>query len=392
MKRLSIAVLSDLHCHPTRENSNETYLTTDLLRTDSKNHPVENILNLISEEKIKVDFTLCPGDFTDKSDVQGFISGWDFSLEINSGLKGKKLIATVGNHDVDSYQTFSNYSLEIAKGIKKGFPLYEEVARNEFWANGCTFIEEKDFRVLVINSSHYHYSRESSSSGKVGKGLIEYVDQYMKNAKDEKVSICMAHHHPINHDRLELGDDDKIVNGEELLEILGKYRFDMFIHGHKHDALLRYYNCSDHNFRLPIFSSGSFSAISNLSWTGKRNHFHIIELIKEDQTPAFGKIKTWTFMPRKGWQLMYDEGGFHPNTGFGYSGKLEDIVQKIEIQVGDSPLKPWKDIIEKIPEVEYLTPSESDNLYSILREKNLFTSKRICEIPEHISNVNSIAK
>ena len=299
MKGLSIAVLSDLHCHPNSSSDDCSYLYTDLLRTDSKNHPVESLNNLIHKDGLQVDVTLCPGDFTNKSNVQGLISGWDFALEVNKHLKGKDIIATLGNHDVDSYQTFSNYSLELVKGISKGFPLRCENLRNQFWATGCAFIEENDYRILVINSSHYHYNKDTSGSGKVSKELINYVDEYMEVHGDNKISIALAHHHPITHARLELGIDDIIVNGEELLEALGKHKFDIFIHGHKHDAWLRYHPCSESPHQIPIFSSGSFSAKSNLLYTGKRNHFHIIDIQKQDSVTRTRKNKNLDLFTKK---------------------------------------------------------------------------------------------
>ena len=181
---------------------------------------------------------MCPGDFTNKTDVQGFISGWDFTLEINKELEGKEVIATLGNHDVDSYETFSNYSLEIAKGIKKGFPLKDEDDCDKFWSKGCVFIEADDYRILVINSSHYHHNKKASGGGKVGDDLIDYIDEYLAKKNDDKINIALTHHHPIDHSRFKLGEEDKIINGDSLLEVLGKYNFDLFIHGHKHDPLL----------------------------------------------------------------------------------------------------------------------------------------------------------
>ena len=129
------------------------------LRVPADDHPVESLLNVIEEEGFSVDLTLCPGDFTDKANIQGFISGWSYSLEINRKLKGPNIIATVGNHDVDAYNNYSNYSLTTAKGIKQGFPLASEEECDTFWSKGCVFVEHDDYRILVINSSHFHHNR-----------------------------------------------------------------------------------------------------------------------------------------------------------------------------------------------------------------------------------------
>jgi 3',5'-cyclic AMP phosphodiesterase CpdA len=390
-KKLSIAIISDLHCHPSDNGSNDTYLNTDMLRTPILDHPVESIIKLIKDEALTTDLTLCPGDFTNKSNRQGFISGWDFSLEVHNKLKGEKIIATIGNHDVDSFGTISDYSYEIARGIKKGFPYEDPNDCDTFWSKGCAFVEGDNYRILVINSSHFHYTKKAASSGKVSTELTDYIDEYLSKVTDDKICITLAHHHPIDHSRLNLGEEDKIINADGLLEILGKYKFDLFIHGHKHDPLLRYYSCRTNNHNLPILSSGSFSSTSNISFTGQRNTFHIIDLIKSSNLRCKGRIRTWSFMPKSGWKIRYDEEGFHSYTGFGYEGSLQDLANKIKNEVGDSPLKKWEDIVSLFPDVEFLIPTEADELVKLFDDENLILAGgKISEIPKYIGNTKNV--
>jgi hypothetical protein len=392
LKKLSIAIISDLHCHPSRnkkeEGENTTYLLTDMLRSPAENHPVESFLKVIKTEELEVNITLCPGDFTDKSNRQGFLMGWSFCLEMNRELNSDEIIATIGNHDVDSFGSASTYSFENAKGIKQGFPLKEEKERNMFWAQGCVFLERENFRILVINSSHFHYNKDEAKKGKVDHNLISYIDEYMERNIDDKISLALSHHHPVDHSRDGLGPEDTIVNGDDLIEVLGKFKFDLFIHGHKHDPLLRYHQCHETSNRIPILSSGSFSATSNLSFTSKRNTLHKIDLFKDGNSPCNGRVKTWTFRPRNGWKNMYDAGGFHPNTGFGYDGRIEDLAKKILKEVGNSAIKDWKELVTEIPEINFLIPTQADDLEKELKKMKLILAGRICEIPECISNRN----
>ena len=151
--RLKLAIISDLHCHPSHiPGDPSTYLITDRLRFPVNDHPVESLIKVINAEKVNTDLTLCPGDFTDKANVQGLISGWSFSLEIHNQLKAKDILATVGNHDVDVYGSTSNYSLTNVKGLKQGFPIKDEGKRDTYWSKGCVFVEGVNYRVLVINS------------------------------------------------------------------------------------------------------------------------------------------------------------------------------------------------------------------------------------------------
>lgn len=392
IKRLRIAVISDLHCHPKRNNKDDgpddTYLLTDKLRVPSNDHPVESLLDVIKEEKFTVNLTLCPGDFTDKANIQGFLAGWSFSLEINRKLKADEIIATLGNHDVDSYNTYSNYSLTTARGIKQGFPLEVEAECDIFWAKGCVFVEREDYRVLVINSSHYHYNKMSSKAGAVGDDLIEYVRDYLKDKNDDKIQIAMSHHHPIDHSRQKLGEWEKIVNADGLLDILGENKFDIFIHGHKHDPLLRYTTTSKTNYRLPIFSAGSFSSCSNLMFTSIRNFFHVIEIDKG--TIAKGTIKTWTFIPNAGWQRRNDDHGFATYLGFGNELTVEDIFNAIKLELTGKSYIAWNELSIKIPDLRYLIPSDLKTLHELLESNDYKLSGHIWNNPQEIFNLSNL--
>lgn len=386
---LKLAIISDLHCHPKRkqdEGKDETYLLTDKLRIPSKDHPVNDLLDKINKNEIQdVDLTLCPGDFADKASQQGFISGWGFALEIHRALKSKEVVATVGNHDVDVYGQNSNYTLDIAKGIKRGFPIQNETEQDTFWAKGCVILERDDYRILLINSSHFHYSKETAKNGKVGDEMIEYVDNYLSNHNDDKIKIAMSHHHPIDHSRLKLGEEDKIVNADALLNILGKYKFDLFIHGHKHDPLIRYHNTTEYNHRLPIFASGSFSSHSNLMYTGVRNAFHIITLHKDGVCK--GEIDTWTFLPNSGWSQPQDESGFPAYTGFGCEKRIEELVDSIGTIMSSQGKIEWQSVVEQVPDLPFLLPDEGKMFEGQLKEKKIQLDKSLRSKPTELYNL-----
>ena len=391
-KILKLAIISDLHCHPKRkhgEGKDETYVLTDKLRTPSNDHPVDDLIDKIKKNHIeKVDITLCPGDFTDKANVQGFISGWGFSLEIHRELNGKEIIATVGNHDVDVYEQNSNYTLDIAKGIKRGFPLASESDKNTFWGMGCVFLERANCRILLINSSHFHHNKEAAKQGKVGDDLLEYVNNYLEEHNDDKIKIAMSHHPPKEHARAKLGEDDKIFNGDALLSILGEYKFDLFIHGHKHDPMISYYTVAGNAHRLPIFASGSFSSYSNLMYTSIRNAFHIITLQKDKV--CTGEIETWTFFPNSGWRQPVDESAFPAYTGFGCERKIEDVVDNVlSVMMAHGKLS-WSEIVQQVPDLLYLLPEEGRNLEILLKEKQIHMDKTLSSKPTQFFNLSKL--
>ncbi|MHA7944931.1 metallophosphoesterase family protein [Formosa sp. 3Alg 14/1] len=387
--KLRIAIVSDLHCHPTKVgDSPSTYLLTDKLRYPTNDHPVESLIKIINNEesKLKVDLTLCPGDFTDKASLQGLISGWEFSLEINRELESKNIIATIGNHDVDVYKNNSKYSSENVRGVKRGFPIKKEADRDIFWSKGCVFIEENEYRILVINSSHFHYDKESACKGEISPESIEYIESYLIQNNDSKIQIAMSHHPPIEHPRKNLGEDDRIVNGEQLLNLLGENNFDLFIYGHKHDPFIKYYSPQG-KYRLPLFSAGSFSAGSNIMFAGLRNAFHIIELSKR-QSKCKGQILTWTYLPEDGWKKNFDESAFAPISGFGNEKNIDQIFEYLKALLETKKEMSWIEISENIEDVNYLTPADSKQLYKLLKESGYMPDEHLWNNPKRIINLN----
>ena len=392
LKKLRIAVVSDLHCHPERAeySKNNSYLFSDKLRSPNNEHPVENLLELIKKESLQVDLVLSPGDFTDHCDKQGFLSGWSYVNEISQALKAKDVVATIGNHDVDSRHIYSQYSFDIAKKIKQNFPLKEEQILKDFWANGYAFIEEQDYQILVINSTHFHthYNKENeienpAIKGKIDLTQVEEIEKYLiVNNNPSKIKITLCHHHPVDHSRFGLGEHDVIENGQELMNVLGKHKFDLIIHGHKHDPWLRYINTSS-GFLLPILSSGSFSATNQIIFTTKFNYFHIIEIQKDSQSLSTGKIDTLTYKNKIGWKRDKDDG-FYPYTGFGFLDDLNIIVDEIEEIMSNFEVTKWEFILSKIPSIENLIPDKIEELQDRLKLKKIYLSGKIGLKPLHI--------
>lgn len=389
-RKLRIAIVSDLHCHPEDKQNyknNATILFTDKLRDISKEHPIENLKELRVNDKIDdVDIVLCPGDFTNQSDKQGLISGWDFVNEISNIFNAQYIYATLGNHDIDSRNKFTEYSFTFPKGIKKNFPLKDNDI-GDFWNKGFTFIENDEFQLLIINSTHFHTHTPKNEidnqavKGKIEQGSIEEIEKYLVENKTDKIKIMLCHHHPQQHSRSGLGEHDFIENGENLLNVVGKYGFDLIVHGHKHDPWFGNYTTSE-GYKIPILSSGSFSATNQISYCYKVNYFHIIEIYKGVKTN--GIIKTWNFKNKIGWSSKKE--GFHPLTGFGNQQNVDDIVSDIEKYITGKPFISWADLVGEFIYLQYLLPEESENLLNKLRAIGYGVQDTLNSYPEMIYN------
>jgi predicted phosphodiesterase len=362
MNKLRFAVISDLHCHPIRGNSkeNSTLLFTDLLRTNTKEHPVENLKEVVAADEISnVDFLLCPGDLSDHADRQGLISGWDFTKEIASIFGTEVVYATLGNHDVDSRHKYNEYSYHLPKGIKKEFP-FEDPTVESFWSKGYTFIERYNLRMLIINSSHYHTHNLDKAienptiKGKIDSGDIHEIKKYLQAQTDDKIKIMLCHHHPVQHSQLKLGEHDFIENGQELINTLAECNFDLVVHGHKHNPWFEEHTATSGK-KIPILSCGSFSATDQVLFARKTNYFHIID-IEKSTTNVLCSINTWNFSPSVGWTKKKD--GFFPVTGFGVKDSANCILEEIKSHLELGKPKKWDEITAVLPKLNNLLPSQ----------------------------------
>jgi 3',5'-cyclic AMP phosphodiesterase CpdA len=388
MKKIRIAVISDLHCHPEDSDSknNETILFTDKLRNVSKEHPVENLIEAKENFKIEnVDIVLCPGDLANQSNKQGLISGWDFVLEVGDIFNAKNIYATIGNHDVDSRLKFSSNSYTFLRGIKKSYPFKNSEIKN-FWSDGYEFIENDDFRLLIINTSHSHTHsvtkndeiNNPSIKGKVEVSIIEEIEKYLSSNKDEKIKIMLCHHHPQQHSRNKLGEHDFVENGQDLLEVLGKQKFDLIIHGHKHDPWFGEHLTTNGD-KLNILSSGSFSATNQIQYCGRFNYIHFIE-IEKNETKTLGIISTFNFVNRAGWSLK--KNNFYPKIGFGINDSMQSVVNEILLVLKPNKPKNWEEIICLVPNLNYLTPNQIDELEILFKKNKIMIAPSLTDNPE----------
>lgn len=130
---VTIAIASDLHCHSLTSENQASFLVADSLRTPSGKHPVEALAELIDQESLSAELLLCPGDITDKVCIQGLNSGWDFLKEIRDDLRADFLVATLGNHDVDSRSVHSADPFQVCRGFRpREFPSNDPEAGNYF--------------------------------------------------------------------------------------------------------------------------------------------------------------------------------------------------------------------------------------------------------------------
>jgi predicted phosphodiesterase len=361
--RIKLAIISDLHCHPKGDPEvSETVFHSDGLRVPRNDHPIEALKSLLNKESITADVLVTPGDFTNRANIHGYNVSVLTVRDLASTLKVDKVVATLGNHDIDSRNIHKQGFDYLARNIFADFPILDKNERASYFSDGVCVTETATAAFLIVNSVHAHRDPDSAKRGLITTAQQEAIELAIEKLATDKLRICVTHHHPLPHEMLNLGAADLLEGGDMLLDSLEKSSFDLLVHGHKHHPRLRY--TTGGAAALPVFSSGSLSAVlSDKVARSCRNTFHILELSKEPGSKATGEITTWEFSAHDGWvPASHISAGINGLCGFGAGHQLADIASSVANCFDQKNTIPWDELIHSDPRLRYLIPSEMDEL------------------------------
>lgn len=373
-KSIKVAIISDLHCSYQQDVSTDhldTYLFSNaLIGDENRKHPIRELIDKIKEEQLSCDYVLCPGDITNKLDVQGLITGFEDLKLIASKLKAKQLICTPGNHDVvfdvQKCDKFKERNEPVKFLNKEEYPTQNEELNNQFWDKHYCIYSDESVLFLCIDSTVNLTEKNNSISDK----LIGDIEKDLNKCVGNKIRIAMTHYHPIrytNPNYKKYPDKDSLENGEKMLEKLNEMGFDLFIHGHKHIPRIQ------RNNNGYIFCAGGFSAKGNIIDTEYHNSFHIMELNLENGMTK-GLVRTWWYSLCSGW-VTTDAGkyDFPSFTGFGATKNIDQIISEIEslFDKGETSCD-FESVTMAVPDIKYLLPSEQDILENRLKNKGIY--------------------
>lgn len=305
--KLSIAIVSDLHCcAASKESPSKSNLIAGSKRTPPGQHPVQALLNLIKNQNLTADALVCPGDLAHQACPIGMIQAFDHLGEIQRKLRSPLLLPTVGNHDVNSRSVDSVDPFDLPKTIHPDFPCSDATAQDMFWNRGFyhQLIEGKA-GFIVLNTVIKHTDARSAERGTFDDNCIDGMRQYLHsiyalNVGAPPIRVAVMHHHPIIHSTAHFGSSDTLEFGDQLLNVLAEFGFHFVIHGHRHEPRITRHMSA--GIEQLIFAAGSFSAqLQNLS-SITRNLFHHIELNRGAGTNGIvGVVRSWEFNFGMGW-------------------------------------------------------------------------------------------
>ncbi|MGY2810775.1 metallophosphoesterase family protein [Bradyrhizobium sp. USDA 4506] len=262
-----ILVLSDLHLHHGDNESGEPSYLSSLPRLASPTrNPLTGIPDLLKAHDIRPDWILSPGDLGDKCDQLAQSEAWKLLETVRRKTHSRKLIGSVGNHDVDSRRNDdAGRPNDALLSLNPMFPTTPKRESDRFWREGFVCIQDdlSDINLVVMNSCEFHGvtpakgKKEEAARGRISTRTIDKFAASL-GQKLRSRNILLLHHHIRQHPWLP-NENSHLENGAALLEVLKQSGWQwLVIHGHQHLPNLSY---SEGGAIAPIvFSAGSLAA------------------------------------------------------------------------------------------------------------------------------------
>jgi len=375
-----VAVVSDLHAYDRVDGEPPSHFCTLDPEDQPGKHPLAGLEQLIVTQGLTADLLLCAGDIGDKANPGGIQSAWNWLIRLSQKF-GASMLATPGNHDVDSRFLYNQYD---AKGVLQSlspafpFPAESEALNDRFWSRHFAVIDRAEYRVVVLNSSAFHgTATKEILHGRVSAHTLAGLRLLLSQSEPRAINILLCHHHPQLHQEIDAPDYEAMQNGQLLLDMLGESLFGrwLVVHGHKHHPKVAY--AAGGASAPVVFSAGSLSAhLYPTLATRVRNQFYIIELPygRFDELGFVGAIRAWDWSTGLGWSKAQPLGSGLPHYS-GFGARIDPAVLAGQIaKSSKGSLFTWQDIRVAIPQVDFLLPRDLADVLALLSSKHGITA------------------
>lgn len=370
-----IAIASDLHVHDEEGDNSPSHLRVGAEEGNPARHPIVGLRKLVETNRLKADLLLCPGDLGDKASRNGIQYAWKMLHQLKEWLSAPDLLATVGNHDIDSYGKSSDFDPRgYLQSLTPLFPIDSEREYDRFWSRHFTIFSTNSIRVVILNSSAFHgYDlrghKDEHQHGRISDFTREQLKHSLDTSPQKLINVLMCHHHPHQHSELNLKEHDVMHGGQGLLDLLGcgDYGEWLVVHGHKHHPKISY--AAGSSSSPIVFAAGSLCA--NLFKTvqaSARNQFYLLcfDLNELEQKGLVGTFRAWDWIADTGWVQASSGSGLPASGAFGSRPNAKQLARKISTIVTD-PIIKWSDLVIACPEVMHVLPSDLKLILKLLR-------------------------
>lgn len=376
-------ILSDIHACDINPASSDapSYVSSFNATASASPDPITELERLILDEGHKPDYVLCAGDITNRSNPGSLSYAWERLNKISERF-GAKLIATVGNHDLDSRYKSNKFDPRgYAMSLNPRIPINNRNHFLEFWAENFTLIHDDGCNIVVLNTAAYHGGGESVAAeiehGRISDITLAAIKGALKDAPKVSVNILLCHHHPIKGDKSDHELIGQTRGGEKLVDALGGASGHwIIIHGHKHEPDL-FYGHGGANAPV-ILGCASFSAQVNLDAQNKNpNQVHLLvcepESAESHGLTSAGHVVSWVWQQGVGWRKAHGAHGLPQFAGFGFRGSIEGLADQVDqlIQAAGASQVSWQDAVAGVPLLQRLIPSDFSSLERALSDRGI---------------------
>lgn len=373
-----IAVISDLHAFDSKSwtgSTSPSYFDSSLTG-DISQCPVRSLESFIKAQHgaISADVLICPGDLSDKACAHSLPVAWACTHNIAQALGTSAVIATTGNHDVDSRGVHNPYDpIEALKKLSPRFPIDNHELTRVYWAEHHFAYVTELARVIVVNSSAHHTNAVEVEHGRVSSLTLDYLKDAIANTPRRDINVLLCHHNPHKHSELELGEHDEIRGGQQLLDVFGALKHGdwIVIHGHKHHPKISY--AAGGSASPIVFSAGSVASTLYPELRDETgNQFYVLEfnpaIIKN--AGLVGTFSSWDWHQGFGWRQAESRKGLPGKGGFGNRANPRVVAAMIHKRLSTEP-DPYmrgQDLYTAFPDLQFICPADLVALSAALEE------------------------
>jgi 3',5'-cyclic AMP phosphodiesterase CpdA len=374
---MNILVISDLHAYANLQAGRKK--PSIICSSPAVDAPQLDILSMIPDtlanEGMDVDWILCPGDMADQAEPEAQRFAWEALKQIKDKTGARLLLATAGNHDLDSRLRHSKFDPKgFLQSLKPPFPGLSEEVSDQYWARNFHIYTEENIRLLNLNSAAFHgYQSEDPHPiheyrhGRVSNRTIERIVEELAK-KEFPLNILLTHHHPVKNEGVYADDYSEMALGGVLIEKICEATNSswLVLHGHQHYPNLSY--GAGRAYQPVVLSAGSVAAaVGSPDSSDVPNQFYLITL-NEDKTMLAnwgpcGTIRAWHWQMKRNWQRSPETFRIPYQTGFGCRRPSNELAQLVAACVLKSKgTLGWDEVISSVPELKYVLKDAFDGV------------------------------
>jgi hypothetical protein len=338
---------------------------------------------LLARDGIRPDLVLCAGDITDRADPVALGQAWADVNDLASSVDSV-LIATAGNHDLDSRHGREIDPRGVLFDLEPLFPHNTDSSRADYWSRNYCIVDGPAhdagvaWRVVTLNTSAFHGLSSDHGAeldfGRVSKRTTDRLAEDLAQRPPAAKQLVLLHHHIEQLPDVDLHEQGQVREVEYLLPFLERTGPWLVIHGHKHRPFFMYARGGAGS--AAVFSAASMSSFAwGQASSITANQVHLIRLADPDATGVpelgiAGRFQSWAWRPGVGWTDADTTAGWPGRGGFGWRIDPAALARMLRSKLsGPTSALDYAALLAAFPQIRHLSPVDTENL---IRQLDVF--------------------